>query len=234
MPKSSSTSHIAAQINKDAHAQQALTDISEVLIDQTLEGLAKDIPVISTVINLYKTTKSIQQKLAIRKLVLFVEGLSDLPQSEKAKLQTLFEGNEEKQRAFAENILLALDRHDSLEKPLLLVKFFRAFISDRIDLLTFSRLKQALEKFNLSMEPYLRIFYGEQLLQTLPVPAHSEEIHHELSLSGFATVSLEASGTIGGSAMYIRNSIGLAFIEIGLNNNIDYSNQVTPITENQL
>ena len=216
---------LSTQINNNTHVQQTFADLSEAFIDLGLDGFAKDIPIIGTVVNLYKSTKSIQQQLAISKLTSFIEGLSKLTNEEKLKLQNLFDGNVEKQKALAENLLLALDRQDDVEKPLLLVRFFRAFVSERIDFLTFSRLKQVLEKFNLELETYLRIFYGEQLKNSSYPDANSEEILHELSLAGLATVSLEASGTIGGSASYIRNSIGAAFIEIGFKNSMSYGSQ---------
>lgn len=221
----SSKSPLSTQINNDGQVQQAFADLSEAVIDQVLDGLAKDIPIIATVVNLYKSTKSIQQQLAIGKLTSFIKGLSDLTDEEKLKLQNIFEGNVGKQRALAENILLALDRQDNIAKPILLVRFFRAFINEKIDLLTFSRLKQALDKFNLELETYLRIFYGEEIKSPTPLSAHSEEILHELSLAGLATVSLETSGTIGGSANYIRNSIGAAFVEIGFKNSVSYGVQ---------
>jgi len=178
----------------------------------------KDIPIVGTVVNFYKSIKSIRQQLTVKKLALFVGGIYEFTETEKQKMKHLFEGDEKKQREFAQNILLALDRQDDIEKPLFLIRFFKALVNEEIDLLTFSRLKQALEKFNLELLSSLRIFYGEELKLSPINPAFSEEISHELSLSGLATVSLASSGTIGGSASYVRNSIGELFIQIGFKN----------------
>lgn len=214
---------ITTHINNDTHTQQVFSDISEILIDQGLDGLAKDIPVVGTFVNLYKSTQSIRHQIEIKKLTNFFMGFIDFSDEEKVKINSLFDGDLKKQRTLADDILLALDRQDSLEKPLFLFKFFKSFVNGNIDLLTFTRLKQALEKFNLGLAEHLRVFYGEQLGITSTFQGQSEEIWHELSLAGLATVSLNASGTIGGSANYVRNSIGTAFVEIGLKNSSEYS-----------
>lgn len=208
-------------INEDGAIQKTASDLSEALLDQLFsDGLLKDIPIIGTIVHLYKSTRSIRQQMAVRKLALFVQGINNFTEQEKQKLEHLFEGNEKTQRSFAANILLAIDRQDDIEKPIFLIRFFRALVNEEIELLTFSRLRQALDKFNLELLPSLRIFYGEELIISPSGIERSEEILHELSLSGLVTVSLESSGTIGGAAMYKRNLIGELFIRIGLKDEV--------------
>lgn len=70
---------------------------------------------------------------------------------------------------------------------------------------------RALERFNLALLPHLQSFYKHNVTKE----ETNEEIIHELSLAGLVTAGLEGSGTIGGSARYVRSTLGELFLNIG-------------------
>jgi hypothetical protein len=187
-------------------------DAAEVAFDSILtNGVLKELPVVGIVVKLANVGQSITEELFLRKLLRFLSDLKSVSAEERAKLLSKFPDGTQEQHDLGENLLLALDRLDNVQKPALLARFFAAYIRDQIDYSTFSRLAQALERINLTLVPHLRWFYtreGEIMNGT-------EDIKHELSLAGLLTVSLEDSGTIGGSALYCPSPIGRLFLELG-------------------
>lgn len=190
----------------------AVFGVAEVALDHNLaEGVIRDIPFVGTLANLVRAGQSISEELFIRKLVRFLAGLKDVPPDERQRLLEKYPDASEEQRSLGEKLLLALERLDDTAKPALLARFFAAYIREEIDYTTFTRLANALEKFNLALFPNLRWFYTRQE----PHVETPEEIEHELSLAGLVLVQLSGSGTIGGSAGYRQSSLGKMFLRIG-------------------
>jgi len=187
-------------------------DGAEVALDSVLtDGVLKELPIVGTVVRLAKAGQSIAEELFLRKLLRFLIELRSVPVEVRAKLLDRHPDGTQEQRDLGENLLLALERLDNVQKPTLLARFFIAYIREEIDYPTFSRLAQALERFNLALTPHLRWFYTREP----PVVEVPEEIEHELSLAGLLTVGLEGSGSLGGGAGYHYSSVGRLFLEIG-------------------
>jgi len=190
----------------------AIFDLTEVALDQNLaEGVLKDVPMVGFIVKLARAGQSVSEELFLRKLTRFLADLNAVPIEEREKLLKQYPDTSDDQRVLGENLLLALERLDDVKKPAILARFFAAYIRSRIDYLTFTRLARALEKFNIELLPNLRWFYTREE----PAVESSEEIIHELSLAGLVTVSLEESGTIGGSAGYRYAELGKTFLLIG-------------------
>ena len=190
----------------------AVFAIAEVALDRNLaEGVIRDVPFVGTLANLVRAGQSISEELFIRKLVRFLDGLKDVPPAERQRLLAKYPDASEEQRSLGEKLLLALERLDDTAKPALLARFFAAYIREEIDYTTFTRLADALEKFNLALFPNLRWFYTRRE----PHVETPEEIEHELSLAGLVLVQLSGSGTFGGSAGYRHSSLGKMFLRIG-------------------
>lgn len=190
----------------------AVFDGAELALDSVLtEGVLKELPIVGTVVRLAKAGQSIAEELFLRKLLRFLTELRSVPCEERSKLLGRYPDGSQGQRDLGENLLLTLERLDNVEKPTLLARFFTAYIREEIDYPTFSRLAQALERFNLALTPHLRWFYTREP----PVVEVPEEIEHELSLAGLLTVALAGSGSLGGGAAYHYSSVGRLFLEIG-------------------
>lgn len=190
-------------------------DVAEVILDQNLaDGVLKDIPIVGVLANFAKTRQSVSEELFVRKLVRFLNELNNIPIQERKKLLEKYPDSSDEQRVLGENLLLALERLDDIEKPAILARFFSAYIKSEIDYLTFTRLSLSLGKFNLGLLPNLRWFYSrEKNREDTP-----EEIIYELSLSGLIKIGLAGSGALGGSARYLQSNIGKSFLNIGFNN----------------
>lgn len=187
-------------------------DAAEIALDSVMsEGVLKELPVVGTIVNLLKAGGKVSEELFIRKLLRFLHELKDVPVTERQTLLRKYPDGSQEQQELGGNLLLAIERLDDVSKPIILARFFKEYVNEKFDYLTFTRLSRALQSFNLSLLPNLSWFYireGE--------PADiSEEIEHELSLAGLITVSLAGSGTFGGSANYVGNELGRKFLKYG-------------------
>jgi hypothetical protein len=197
-------------------ASSELADVvfeaAEVTLDSVLnEGLLRELPIIGSVANLARAGQHVAGEIFVRKLLRFLTEFKDVSAAQRAQLLEAYPDGSDKQNDLGENLLLALDRLDAVQKPALLARFFKAYVLGTIDYPTFTRIAQALDRFNLSLLPQLRWFYTREGAPEVP----SDDVLHELSLAGLVTVSLGHSGTIGGAASYRQSPIGRRFIEIG-------------------
>lgn len=197
-------------------ASAALADVvfdaAEVALDENLaDGVLKELPIVSIIVKLVHAGQSISEALFVRKLLRFLTELQDVPTQERKKLLEKYPDSSDEQKTLGENLLLALERLDDVQKPRILARFFTAYIRSEIDYMTFTRLARSLERFNLTLLPNLRWFYTREE----PQVSTPEEVIHELSLAGLATVSLKESGTLGGRASYLYSSLGKTFLYIG-------------------
>lgn len=210
--KEASPGRELVRIVASAKLADIVFDAAEVALDENLaDGVLKELPIVGTVVKLVHAGQSISEKLFVRKLLRFLTELQSVPTEERKKLLEEYPDSSEKQKVLGENLLLALERLDDVEKPKILAQFFTAYINSEIDHMTFTRLARSLERFNLALLPNLRWFYTREEPQ-VPIP---EEVIHELSLAGLATVSLKGSGTLNGSANYLYSSLGRTFLRIG-------------------
>jgi hypothetical protein len=175
------------------------------------EGVLRDLPIVGMVVKLTTVGQSVAEELFVRKLLRFLVELKGVSADERAKLLTKYPDGTEEQCDLGENLLLALERLDTVQKPALLARFFAAYLREQVDYPTFTRLAKALERFNLALLPHLRWFYTREGI-TVDV---TEDIKHELSLAGLLMAGLTGSGTVNGSAGYYYNSIGKLFLELG-------------------
>ncbi len=190
----------------------ATIDVVEVMLDQNLaDGVLKDLPIVGILAKLAQAKQSIFEELFLRKLVRFLSALKEVSVEDRAKLIEKYPDFSDEQRILGENLLLALERLDDIEKPLVLAQFFLACVKGEIDYITFTRLARSLEKFNMALLPNLRWYYT----RNEPAVETPEEIIHELSLAGLVTVGLAGSGVIGGAAGYSYSSLGKFFLLFG-------------------
>ncbi len=187
-------------------------DAAEVSLDSVLtEGVLKELPVVGAFVKLAKASQSIAEELYLRKLLRFLTELKSIPAEERSRLLARHPDGTQEQRDLGENLLLTLERLDSVQKPTLLARFFTAYIRDQISYSTFLRLAQALERFNFALAPHLRWFYTREgsMVEV------TEDIEHELSLAGLLTAGLGGSGALGGGAGYHQSPVGRLFLELG-------------------
>lgn len=134
----------------DSELQSVVVDGMEVTLDAVLsEGPLRDVPIISTLVGVAKTGHRVSEELFLRKLVRFLQGIEGVPLRERRKLS----GRPDDLHDLGEDLLLAIERLDRVQKPRILARFFAAYVQGEIDNVTFWQLARALERFDPELYP---------------------------------------------------------------------------------
>ena len=104
-------------------------DLAEVGLDAVMDdGILKDIPILSTVVGLYRIGYTIRERHEIKQLALFVAELNRGCTDESKRKQLLEKLNSDtrKSKQEIEYILVVLDSYLEYEKPKMLAKLYMA------------------------------------------------------------------------------------------------------------
>jgi hypothetical protein len=142
-----------------------LKDISEIAIDSVLDdGLLKEIPLVSAVVALSKTSIAIRDRIFIKKILRFLNEISEISMNERNKFASQLESNPSLREKVGDAIIIFTERYDDLEKPELLAKVFKGYIKEKIDLDTFLRLSSSIDKTTISdLKTIFGYLSGEEL-----------------------------------------------------------------------
>jgi hypothetical protein len=103
-----------------------LQNAAELGIDSLFdEGLAKDIPIVNTIVSFTKVAYSIRDRLYFRKLRLFLQKVSETSKWEQEKF---IEENCKDAQRFEQAVLLLVELADHMEKAALIGKVFKACV----------------------------------------------------------------------------------------------------------
>ena len=123
------------------------SDYGELAIDSALkEGVLKDIPILGTLINLYKSGANVKEYLFSRKVKNFIDNLENFSQEEVEHFNSKIEYDPKFKARVSEHLTLLLDRLDDIEKSKYISMIFSAFMKQKIDFAQFRRLARAVER----------------------------------------------------------------------------------------
>lgn len=110
-------------------------EYAELGLDALIEdGLFKDIPVVSTVMAVYRIGKSIHERHHIAKLISFLneinKGIAD--EQKREEYRKKFASNERFRNQELEYILILIDRYISFDKPQMLAKLYLSYLDGEI------------------------------------------------------------------------------------------------------
>lgn len=211
--KSLSTSLI--QTISKSELPKLVTDYSEIQLDSVLDdGLVRDIPIIRSIVGLYKTTITIRDRIFMKKILLFLAKLQDVDPDKKIKFIEKIAADEKFRDRLGENLLLIIDRLDDYEKAQLLAISFKAYILETIDYATFRNLARSIDRAMIEDLKNLSNYYEN-------LSSVEDDIKQRLyscdlvgieffSGSGFGQFSDYSNPTL----RYLKNKLGERFIEI--------------------
>ena len=135
----------------------------EIAVDSVLEeGILKDIPVLSTIIRLYKAGVGVKDVLFLKKVNRFLTRLQSIPEEERQKFMDSMNADPKQKQRAGETLLMVLERLDDMEKPDLVAKAFVRFMREEIDLETLRRICLAIDRCFLSDLQYLAVTGRDQ------------------------------------------------------------------------
>lgn len=104
-------------------------EVADVALDSALDdGLLKDVPVFGWLAKGYSTYRSITDRMLLKKLALFLSGVSEASESDRGKFRSDLNNDPKFRKRVGENLLLLIDRHERLEKSYLLGKLMAKVI----------------------------------------------------------------------------------------------------------
>lgn len=144
-PKSKISEDLKSSI-LSSEATSLAKEYTEIALDSLLnDGIFKEIPVIGSVVGLFKIGSSIKEKHAIRKIATFLNSLEDIPDVEKEKFLKRLD-DEDKNGELFERLLLILDRLDETIKAEIIGNLFRIYIMGALDKMMFLRCASVVEQ----------------------------------------------------------------------------------------
>lgn len=131
-----------------------IVDSAEIGIDRLLlsDGLLKEIPIVSSVVSIIKTTQSISNHLFLKKIVSFLVGLKDIPSSMREAMITKVEESKKYRNKVGEQLLFILDHCEDDIKAEYISYWFGAFLKEEISYTDF--LKGASAINNMATEDF--------------------------------------------------------------------------------
>ena len=201
------------------------SDLADVGLDAILDdGLARDIPVVGTLMKMYSIATTVQNRLFAKKLLRFLAGLADVPAAQRrAQVAKLTVDVNERQKV-GENLLLLLDRMNDMAKPAMMASAFKAYLEERIDSPQFQSLAHVIDSINMAAIRTLRDVYKRDYYPEVMEP--DPHMQH-LAMCGLFSIKFKKIDTTarfgnGGSSnekpagALAPNSLGQLFYDIVL------------------
>lgn len=152
---------IALVESLDSSSLRDLTaDLAEVTIDQLIEaGPFRDIPILGTLVKAKASIGLVRDYVFMKKVAKFLMGLAEIPEEQRRTFMQRVASRGETKK-LGEVLLILLDRLDDFDKPALLAKVFRAYLTRNLPLEVFRRLGAAIERLPVGSVEALRTFYS--------------------------------------------------------------------------
>jgi len=129
-----------------SEAKDLAVEWAEIGLDTLFdEGVLKDAPILGSIVKLCMVSKTIRDRLFVRKVWDFLRGCPKFNNLEKMGFVREHLNDPEKAQKLGDAIVLILDKLDDLEKPSMLAKLFAALVRCEIPLECFRRLATAID-----------------------------------------------------------------------------------------
>ena len=128
-------------------AKDLAVDYSELALDKILDNaVLNEIPIIKTILGLYKTGVGIKERFTLKKVAKFLFRLNNISEKEKAEFINKLSLNDSYKNEIIEKLLILLDRLDDIDKAEIIGNFFKAAIQDKIDVDTFYKFSSIVDR----------------------------------------------------------------------------------------
>lgn len=111
-----------------------VNNAAEILIDSVIDdGLLKEIPIVKTLVGLIKTTTNISSILLLKKIIIFLDGIKNIPQNKRYKMIAEINNSPKYRIKVGEKLLYIINHCDDHDKASLISELFKAFLSEEIE-----------------------------------------------------------------------------------------------------
>ena len=192
----------------ESDLSSVVRDVSEIGLDSILkDGLAKEIPVLSTIIGVVKTGGAIRDYLYFKKLYRFLSSLNEISPNVRQEFVEKLGNTQEEREKSGENLLLIIDRLDNVNKPEILGYMFADYLQGVLSKSDFMLLAKSLELFNLELTVNIINYYSQNNEQS------TDDILQSFAMCGLVGMVFGSGGGFGGHAGGFRkNKLGELFV----------------------
>ncbi len=135
------------QTLKDGNLQNVVIGITESLTDSFLmDGIAKDIPIIGTIISLGKATMSIKDRMFLKKMIHFIEGIKNVDKNKRSEMVAMIDSSKKFRIKVGEKLLYIIDKSEDHIAAEYIAKLFNAFLNNKMTYLEFLRSSAIIQK----------------------------------------------------------------------------------------
>lgn len=199
------------------HLGSTVRDFAEVGLDTILkEGVFRDVPFFNTVVSLCQASVEIRQQLFIKKIISFWKELPNTSLQERQRFVEWMDQNPKQKRIFGDNLLLLIDRADSIEKPSILGRLVDRCTLGDISYEDMMRLCFIVDRVYMPDLNYLTSFTDG--IQSNPNIAESLKSVGLLSWAGMDGGNVGKPGS--GGSFYELNDYGTMLLKYGLNSTV--------------
>ena len=119
---------------RDSDLQNVTISLAEVFADSLMEdGIAKDIPIIGSIIGLGKTAIGIKESLFLRKVIYFISELKNISASKRNEMIEKMNRSGKFKTKVGEKLLYIIDKCDDHEKSQTIACLFSSFLLGNIN-----------------------------------------------------------------------------------------------------
>jgi hypothetical protein len=128
------------QTLKDSDLHNVTISLAEVFADSLMkDGIAKDIPIIGSVIGLGKTAIGIKESLFLKKVIYFISELKNISSAQRHEMIDEIDNSGKFRTKVGEKLLYIIDKCDDHEKSQIIARIFSAFLLGTISYAEFLR-----------------------------------------------------------------------------------------------
>jgi len=125
---------------KNSDLQDVTIGLAEVFTDSLMEdGIAKDIPIIGTVIGLGKASIGIKESMFLKKIIYFISEFKNISITKRYEMIDKIDTSGKFRTRVGEKLLYIIDKCEDHEKSQLIAILFSAFLSEKLSYEEFLR-----------------------------------------------------------------------------------------------
>lgn len=127
-----------------------LSNIAEIGLDTVLnDGFLKEVPILSTAVNMYKIGNSLRERYYVKKMASFVLALNNgiADDSMRKYYRRKITDDPKRSNKELEYILILIDRYLHANKPSLLAKLYLSYLDDCITWNDFTKYAEVVDRF---------------------------------------------------------------------------------------
>jgi hypothetical protein len=184
------------------------TDYAELGLDALIDSdTVSEIPVVKSLVSVVRVGKGIRDRIFARKLIDFLVGFRGISDWERRDMVSRLEADSDYGRRVGEHLTELLDRIETVKKPLMLARVFRAYANKEIDATMLHRLCSSIERLPaFELGHVTRFRYAPTGQSGLPLESIAN-----LQMAGLVEVGMTASG------MYFSpNTVAETFVTLEL------------------